>query len=186
MAESVRDRMVVGAAQLLSRAGLAEASFRNVVAHTGAPRGSIYHHFPGGKDELVAASMEWVGGRLLRAMRSTPVETPDDVVVLFAGLFRRLIVDSAEPAGCAVAAVATAAPLVTGPGGAAAKVLRSWRGELVALFVATGASAERAEALALLTLAGVEGALVLARAEGDVAPFDRVVDELVAAVRSPA
>ncbi len=52
MAAGVRERMVVGAAQLLSRAGLAEASFRNVVGLTGAPRGSIYHHFPGGKEEL--------------------------------------------------------------------------------------------------------------------------------------
>ena len=184
VAESVRDRMVVGAAQLLSRAGLAEASFRNVVGLTGAPRGSIYHHFPGGKDELVAASMEWVGGRLLRAMRSTPVEAPDEVVVLFAGLFRRIIVDSAAPAGCAVAAVATAAPGDTGPGSSAAEVFRAWRRELAVLFVRTGTSAERADALALLTIAGVEGALVLARAEGDVAPFDRVVDELLVAVRA--
>ena len=175
--ESVRDRMVVGAAELLSRAGLAEASFRNVVAHTGAPRGSIYHHFPGGKDELVGEAMRWIGGRLVGALRRTPLDGPDDVVVAFAGLFRRLLVDSGG--GCAVAAVVSSAPPGTGPSDEAAQVFASWRRELAALFAAAGVPDQRCPALAVTTVATVEGALVLARADGDVATFDRAVEELV-------
>lgn len=177
--DSVRDRMVAGAAELLSRAGLAEASFRNVVARTGAPRGSIYHHFPGGKDELVGEAMRLIGSRLVGALRRTPVDGPDDVVVAFAGLFRRLLVDSPGEAGCAVAAVVSSAQPGSEPGAAAARVFASWRRELEALFAAAGAPAGRCPALALVTVATVEGALVLARAEGDVAVFDAAVDELV-------
>jgi len=177
--DTVRDRMVVGAAELLSRAGLAEASFRNVVARTGAPRGSIYHHFPGGKDELVGEAMRWIGSRLVGALRRTPVHRPDDVVVAFAGLFRRLLVDSPSEAGCAVAAVVTSAPPGTEPSAAAAQVFASWRRELEALFATAGIEPARCPGLAITTVAVVEGALVLARADGDVATFDRAVEELV-------
>ena len=180
--ELVRDRMVVGAAQLLSRAGVAEASFRNVVAHTGTPRGSIYHPFPGGKDELVGEAMRWVGGRLLQALRSTPVEGPDDVVVAFAGLFRRLLVDSPGENGCAVAAVVSSSQPGTPPGTAAADVLRAWRAELRRLFAIAGVEEEQSARLATLTVATVEGALVLGRADADVGVFDTVVEELVRAV----
>jgi AcrR family transcriptional regulator len=181
---SVRDQMVVGAAELLSRAGLAEASLRNVVAHTGAPRGSIYHHFPGGKDELVREAMHWIGGRLIGALRRTPFEGPDDVVVAFAGLFRRLLVDSEAEAGCAVAAVVSGSVPGTASGAAAAEVLRSWRRELEGLFATAGVPAGRRKALAVMTVATVEGALVLARADGDVATYDAAVTELVRLVRS--
>jgi AcrR family transcriptional regulator len=176
--------MVVGAAELLSRAGLAEASFRNVVARTGAPRGSIYHHFPGGKDELVREAMHWIGGRLIGALRRTPFEGPDDVVVAFAGLFRRLLVDSEAEAGCAVAAVVSGSVPGTASGAAAAEVLRSWRRELEGLFATAGVPAGRRKALAVMTVATVEGALVLARADGDVATYDAAVTELVRLVRS--
>ena len=183
LVESVRDRMVVGAAELLSRAGVAEASFRNVLAHTGAPRGSIYHHFPGGKDELVSEAMRHIGGRLVGALRRTPVGSPDDVVVTFAGLFRRLLVDSSVEAGCAVAAVVSSAGPGSEPSAAAAQVLRAWRRELEALFATAGVASARCPSLAALTVATVEGALVLARADGDVATFDAAITELAALVR---
>ena len=181
--ESVRDRMVVGAAELLSRAGLAEASFRNVVAHTGAPRGSIYHHFPNGKDELVDEAMRYIGGRLIGALRRVPVDGPGDVVVAFAGLFRRLLVDSTFEAGCAVAAVLSTSAPGTTTSTAAAHVFRSWRAELEAMLGRAGVPEGRRPALAIVTVATVEGALVLARADGDVASFDAAVEQLVALVQ---
>lgn len=179
MATGVRDRMILGAAQLLSHAGIAEATFGNLLAHTGAPRGSIYHHFPGGKDELIAESMRHVGGQLLHALRRTELRSPEDVVIAFAGLFRRVLVDSGATAGCAVTAVTVASPADSTPGSAARKVFRSWRRELDALFVRAGLSATAAAPLALTTLAAVEGAIVLSRAEGDIALFDQVVEQLV-------
>ena len=179
MAHGVRERMVEGAAQLLSRAGVAEASFSNVLAHTGAPRGSIYHHFPGGKDELLSASVRLVGQRLVGALRHADVTTADDVVVVFAGLFRRILVESGSTAGCAVAAVTVDAHVPSAPHDAAGDVFRAWRGELLALFVQAGVSSTRAAACASLTVAAVEGALVLARAEGDIAVFDDVVEQVV-------
>ena len=48
MASTTRQDMIIGAAGLLSRRGLQGTSFSEVLAATGAPRGSLYHHFPGG------------------------------------------------------------------------------------------------------------------------------------------
>lgn len=116
----------------LDLAGRGEASLRNVVALTGATRGSIYHHFPGGKGELVAEAMREVGGRLLLAMRASPAASPADVVVTFAGLFRRLV---EVQSGCAVAAVASAGDDTRR---AAAGVFASWRRELACMLTAAG------------------------------------------------
>src|SRR5215813_15188975 len=54
----VRDNMIAGAARLLAQRGLQATSFSTVLAETSAPRGSIYHHFPGGKEELVTEAIE--------------------------------------------------------------------------------------------------------------------------------
>jgi TetR/AcrR family transcriptional regulator, lmrAB and yxaGH operons repressor len=55
---SVRERMVSSAVILLAERGFHGASLAKVLAGSGAPRGSIYHHFPDGKDQLVAAAVE--------------------------------------------------------------------------------------------------------------------------------
>jgi AcrR family transcriptional regulator len=57
VASDARDRMIAGAARLLAQRGLQATSFSTVLAETGAPRGSIYHHFPEGKDEMVAVAI---------------------------------------------------------------------------------------------------------------------------------
>jgi TetR/AcrR family transcriptional repressor of lmrAB and yxaGH operons len=56
MARDVRDRMIDGAIRLLAQRGLQATSFSEVLELTGAPRGSVYHHFPEGKDQLVSAA----------------------------------------------------------------------------------------------------------------------------------
>src|SRR2546423_14603501 len=56
-----RDRMIVSAALLLREKGLTGTSFGDVIDHSGAPRGSIYHHFPDGKAQLVQEAMRYAG-----------------------------------------------------------------------------------------------------------------------------
>ena len=57
MTRSVRERMVDSAVVLLAKRGFQGASFSEVLAHSKAPRGSIYHHFPDGKEQLIAAAV---------------------------------------------------------------------------------------------------------------------------------
>src|SRR5271154_6350078 len=67
----VRTKMVKGAARLLATKGVEGTSFAEVLDATGTPRGSIYHHFPGGKSELVHAALDLVSTRALGVMESS-------------------------------------------------------------------------------------------------------------------
>ena len=71
-----RDRMITAATLLLARDGLEGTSFSTVLAESGAPRGSIYHHFPEGKDQLVREAGEEVGRRCVTSLDSLAPATP--------------------------------------------------------------------------------------------------------------
>src|SRR5580658_10459280 len=76
----VRTNMVKGAAGLLATKGVEGTSFAEVLAATGAPRGSIYHHFPGGKSELVHAALDLVSSRALAVMESKRGSSAEAIV----------------------------------------------------------------------------------------------------------
>ncbi len=181
MASSTRQEMITGAAGLLSRRGLQGTSFSEVLAATGAPRGSLYHHFPGGKDELVAEATRYVGDQLLGALDRLEPATPGEVAERFAAIWRRVLSGSDLGAGCAVAAVTVAAGEDQGDlVDLAGSVFVEWQAALAGLFERTGVPPDRAADLALLLLVSVEGSLVVCRAERSLEPFDRVTAQLVA------
>ena len=179
MPSSTRQTMIAGAAALLSRRGMAATSFSEVLAATGAPRGSLYHHFPGGKDELMAEATGFVGERLLEALDRTDPSTPAEVIGQFTSLWRRVLTESDLDAGCAVAAVAVdAGPDQDQLVELAGSVFAEWRGALAERLQRVGMPAQRRRDLALLALVSVEGALVVCRAQRSLEDFDRVADML--------
>ena len=68
---AVRARMVEGAVRLLATRGVEGTSFAEVLEATDSPRGSVYHHFPGGKPELLHAALDLASERGLAAMEAT-------------------------------------------------------------------------------------------------------------------
>src|SRR3954452_23532078 len=78
-----RERMVVSAALLMRERGARATSIDDVLAHAGAPRGSVYHHFPGGREQLVREATElasdFVAARLA-AIGDDPLATLDTFV----------------------------------------------------------------------------------------------------------
>ncbi|WP_433307078.1 TetR/AcrR family transcriptional regulator [Actinoplanes sp. CA-030573] len=181
MADGVRDRMIDGAVRLLAQQGLQATSFAEVLQLTGAPRGSIYHHFPGGKDQLVAAAVEAAGARAIGVLDGLAGQSPERVTEAFLGLWRLLLERTGMTAGCAVLAVTVATrsdELVSGAGA----VFRAWRSRLSDLFEAGGLP--DAGAFAATLVAASEGAVVMARAERSMEPFDAVAGHLLAQVRA--
>jgi len=69
----VRTTMIDGAVRRLATHGVEGTSFAEVLAATGAPRGSVYHHFPGGKTELLHAALDLASERALAAGRALDV-----------------------------------------------------------------------------------------------------------------
>ncbi|HEX4353909.1 MAG TPA: helix-turn-helix domain-containing protein, partial [Polyangiales bacterium] len=86
-----RERMVLAAAALLSERGVAGTSFAEVIEKSGAPRGSIYHHFPEGKDALTAEAIALVGQHVLARIRRRDEATPKQVVEGFVVAWREVL-----------------------------------------------------------------------------------------------
>src|SRR5271155_2092973 len=99
MAGAVRQRMIERAAILLAKKGLQGASFSEILEASGAPRGSLYHHFPGGKDELVLAALSLAGGVALDFLETLEGKPARDVVRAFVGLWRGVLIRTNFGAG---------------------------------------------------------------------------------------
>ena len=180
MATDSRASMVRSAASLIRSRGVSATSLSDVLAESGAPRGSIYHHFPDGKRQLAEDAIQWTSERLLAHLRAGTPATPWDVMKRFIAMWRQVVVTSAGTAGCVVAGVA----IDTGPDDTALMevvraTFRTWAATLAEELEAVGVPARRARPIALATLAGMEGALILCRAEGNVKPLDAVAEELM-------
>jgi AcrR family transcriptional regulator len=171
--------MVRSAASLISSKGVSATSLSDVLADSGAPRGSIYHHFPGGKDQLATEAVRWTSDRVVAFLRAGTETSPAAVLARFMQLWRQVIVTSNAASGCVVAGVA----LDTGARDelldVARESFRAWEAALADQLEQTGLPRPRANAIAIATLAGMEGALILSRAEGTVQPLDDVSKELL-------
>jgi AcrR family transcriptional regulator len=178
-----RERMVFSASQLIRRDGVTATGMRDVAAHAGAPRGSLQHYFPGGKDQLAAEAVQWGGRyaakRVRRFLDTTSEPTPSRLFATMAAQWRDEFTTEGYAAGCPMAAsvVDSAATNDTIREGAA-RALSEWRGAVIDALHTMGVPRERAEALATLMIATLEGAIVLSRCTRDVAPLDTVVAQL--------
>ncbi len=183
---AARERMIQSAGTLLRERGLAGTSFREVLAHSGAPRGSIYHHFPEGKNQLVEEAVRAAGeagGQMIAAGSATgdPVAT----LRTFIRLWGLGLEASDYEAGCPLVAVTTAAS-TDEPGlrAAAAGAFGTWHDALAAGLRDAGLSRARARRLATTILAAVEGAVILCRAEHSGRPLKDVGAELELLLRA--
>ncbi|NEE07375.1 TetR/AcrR family transcriptional regulator [Streptomyces sp. SID7499] len=172
--------MVLSAAELLREYGAAATSIDRVLAHSGAPRGSVYHHFPGGRaqliDEAVALAGDFIAGLIDAATRAgDPVKAVD----AFFELWRDRLVQSDFRAGCPIVAVAVEtnddAPHLAR---SAAAVFARWQEALAALFEQHGLPEQRGKRLAAFIVAAVEGSVIMCRAERSTAALEAAAAEI--------
>jgi AcrR family transcriptional regulator len=178
-----RERMVFSAAQLIRRQGVTATGVRDVVEHAHAPRGSLQHYFPDGKDQLVNEAVDWAGryagARVERFLAGMSHPTPSK---LFAAMTRQWIEEYRRDgfaAGCPLAAATVdraATSAVTRPHLAAA--VEAWRRPVAAALTGMGVPPRRSGAVATLMISTLEGAIVLARAEQDLHPLFTAMREL--------
>ncbi len=175
---AVRTRMVEGAVRLLATKGVEGTSFAEVLQATDSPRGSLYHHFPGGKPELLHAALDLASDRGLAAMEATRGQPAAVVIERFLALWRGLLNYSRLSAGCAVMAVTVAAnddELLDHAG----SIFRAWTELLAGLCEAGGMEPESARSLAVTVIAATEGAVAMCRAERSIEPFEEVHNVLL-------
>ena len=173
-----RERMIRSAMLLFRERGIEGTSFADVIEHSGAPRGSIYHHFPGGKAELAEETTRYAG-ELIAAGLAAALSEEDPATALgrFVDGWRSVLTDS-DFAGCPVVAAGLEGDRSPAARDRAADVFRSWQDLLADAIAGQGVAPERAASIATMAVSSIEGAIVLSRAERSVAPLERVGGEL--------
>jgi AcrR family transcriptional regulator len=179
---SPRERMVVSAALLIRERGAHATAISDVLEHSGAPRGSAYHYFPGGRTQLLCEAVDYAGDHVgaIIAEAEGGLELLDTLI----DKYRRQLLDSDFRAGCPIVAVSVEAgeqqdrermaPVIE----RAAAVFDRWTELIAQRFVADGISPDRARELAVLATSAIEGAIVLARVRRDLTPLDLVHRQL--------
>ena len=185
---SPRERMVVSAALLIRERGAHPTAIADVLEHSGAPRGSAYHYFPGGRTQLLCEAIDYaadhVAARIANAARGR------DALDGLVESYREQLIRSDYRAGCPVVAVTVeagdpdkqdnATPVIA----RAAAAFARWTDLIAQRLIADGIAAARAEELAMLVTTSLEGAIVVARACRDVKPLDLVHRQLQALLQA--
>jgi AcrR family transcriptional regulator len=184
MESDSRSKMLRSAASLIASRGVNATSFSDVLAISGAPRGSIYHHFPHGKNQMAQEAVRLTGAWVLARQQAADGAPAAEVLSNFIDLWRQVVLASGGTSGCAVAGVA----IDSGPADielmdVVRATFRSWSELLTRQLEAAGVPAARAASIALATVAGMEGALILCRAEQSSAPLDTMAQELLRLLR---
>lgn len=184
-----KQRIVERAAGLFWRQGYPATGMKQIVAEAGAPFGSVYHFFPGGKEELGAEAVRWAGAQyaaIVLAHFDPALDVADATEGAFAGAAETLRqTDFAD--ACPIATVAlemsSASEVIRL---ACAETFEGWTAGLAHLFAAGGIEDAAARRTALAVLSLLEGAFVLCRATRRTEAIDAAgpaAGELVRAAR---
>ena len=182
-----RERIVAASAELFRRQGYAGTGVKQIVTLAGAPFGSLYHFFPGGKEQLGEEVVRHTGALYLQLIASVFDGAPDVAAAVerfFAGAgahLRKTGWEDASPiAALALEAASTSEPLRR----ATAEVYETWIAALGERFARAGVASRRTRPLALVVLAALEGAFVLARATRSAAALESAGASAAATVRA--
>ena len=183
-----RDRMVVSAALLIRERGAQATAISDVLKHSGAPRGSAYHYFPGGRMQLLEEATDYAGAYI--AGKISAAESAVELLDELTEMYRQQLIRSDYRAGCPIVAVTVEAGDPDNPERTtkvierAAAAFALWT-ELIGRRLTTeGVAAARAEELAMLVTTSIEGAIIVARASRDVRPLDLVQRQLRALLQA--
>ena len=187
MAKDTRTRILETTALLLRKRGYHGTSLNDILSASGAPRGSLYFHFPGGKDQLVIEvtrdSVDKVTQRLGEALAAEA--DPAVAVHHIYQAIGRMLEENEFTLGCPIAPVVLDAPAdVPELADLCRSAFQQWIGLLQASFVGAGVPERRAHALAVLVESSLEGLMVIARATRDRAPILVVANEVAALIES--
>lgn len=181
-----RARMLISAVEIIRERGTAGATIDAILARSGAPRGSVYHHFPHGRSQIIAESVSSAGATITSIIEQAST-TGDTRQVLrgFIDLWKNVLRGSEFDAGCPIVAVTVNGsaedPALREQGAA---IFGRWREILTTLLVGEGLEGPRAARLASMIVASIEGAVILCRADRSVDPLDDIGRELDALLAS--
>ena len=187
-----REALIRAAADLFRRQGYAATGLNEILQVSGAPKGSLYYHFPGGKSELGAAAVRHAGALVAGTLSQLAAEAHDvaDLVARYATALAGWMESSSYRQGNPIATtVLEQVPADAALTQAADEVYAAWTALLAERLRADGVPADRSPRLARSILAALDGALIQARVEQRPQPIIDAADELrlsIEAARPPS
>jgi AcrR family transcriptional regulator len=182
---STRTNMLISAAEVLRERGAAGVTIDEVLSRSGAPRGSVYYHFPEGRNQILTEALHYAGEALTEVIDDAADKGAMYLVRQFVEFWEGLLVESDFTAGCPVVAAAIGSaedePQLTTVAGS---IFRRWRDALTRAFVSDGFDEPCAASLAITCIASLEGAVVLCRSTRSVDPLRDVVEQLEFLIKS--
>jgi TetR/AcrR family transcriptional repressor of lmrAB and yxaGH operons len=182
---STRHKMLISAAEVLRERGAAGVTIDEVLARSGAPRGSVYYHFPEGRNQLLTEALLFAGDAITAVIDHTAERGCVALMREFVAFWERTLSDSDFTAGCPVVAAAIGSadddPALTAIAG---DIFARWRDALARAFVADGFDESDAGSLAVTCIASLEGAVVLCRSTRNAGPLRDVADQIEFLIKS--
>jgi len=183
--QSVRERLIRTTGQLLRNHGYYGTGLDEILKGSGAPKGSLYHYFPGGKRQLAGAAVRCMAGRMAERMADdlSSMADPTEGLRLFLEGRAKDLEASGFKSGCPIATVTLeTASEHSDLCGVCSQSFDGLKQILHEHLSRAGLGPERADSLATLFLASWEGALILSRAHRNTGPLHVVAKELCASL----
>jgi TetR/AcrR family transcriptional regulator, lmrAB and yxaGH operons repressor len=174
-----RNKMLVSAADVMRERGAAGVTIDAVLERSGAPRGSVYYHFPDGRNQILTEALRYAGDSITATIDDAVDRGARVLLREYVVFWEGLLTDCDFNAGCPVVAAAIGSAddeveLSTEAG----VILGRWCTALTRAFVADGFDESDAASLAVMSIAALEGAIVLCRSTRSVIPLRQVGDQL--------
>ncbi|OBI53337.1 TetR family transcriptional regulator [Mycobacterium kyorinense] len=174
-----RTKMLVSAAEVMRERGAAGVTIDEVLTRSGAPRGSVYYHFPDGRNQILTEALRYAGDAITATIDDSIEKGAMALLRDFVEFWERLLEDSDFNAGCPVVAAAIGSaddePQLTAEAG---QIFGRWCTALSRAFVTDGFPESDAASLAAMSIAALEGAVVLCRSTRSAEPLREVHTQL--------
>ncbi|UJJ33047.1 TetR/AcrR family transcriptional regulator [Halopseudomonas maritima] len=184
--EDSRHILVKTMQSALQSKGLHGVGLSEILKTAGLPKGSLYYHFPGGKEELALAAIAQAEAEMTAFLEQvfTRFDDPLDALAAWIDSALQRIAASRFKLGCPLAAAALdCSPDDTDLLLALNRAFDTLRNQLSAHISRAGFASEAAADLAALVLTSYEGGLMMARAAGSTDPIERAFRALLSHVR---
>ncbi|CAM4440048.1 putative HTH-type transcriptional regulator YxaF [Mycobacterium basiliense] len=174
-----RNKMLISAAQVMRERGAAGVTIDSVLARSGAPRGSVYYHFPDGRNQILIEALRYAGDSITAVIDKAAGKGARVLLREFVNFWEHLLTEGGFTAGCPVVAAAISpADDELELAAEAGAILNRWCAALTRAFVTDGFAESAAASLAVTSVAALEGAIILCRSTRSVEPLREVGDQL--------
>jgi len=184
-----RGAIVRAAATLFRRNGYAATGINEIADLAGAPKGSLYHYFPDGKDAIGEAAVRFAGKGLVVTLEKLEAEHNSAASMLqaYCRLLAGWMAKSGFRDGCPISTtLLESAPQSERIAQAGREAFAAWSAVIARALIRDGLAKAEARRLSTLAISAIEGALILSRVEASAAPIEEVARSLGAILKADA